>query len=152
MKAVTTAAAVLSIVMGAAGAAQAGPASDAFGACLVQSSTGKDRIIFVQWMFAGISAHPNVTSLSNVTAEQRTAINRQAAAVVDRLVLTDCRGEAIAAIQQDGAQAMTTSFESFGRAAMNELISNPAVDKEMSAIGDYLDSARWGELMEAGSK
>ncbi|NEX92292.1 hypothetical protein [Caulobacter sp. 17J65-9] len=152
MKTITTAAVALTIAMGAAGAAQAGPASDAFGECLVQSSTGKDRIIFAQWMFAGLSVHPSVAGMSNVTAQQRTEISQQTAAVMDRLVLKDCRAEAIAAIKQDGTETMSTSFSAFGRAAMTELMSNPAVDKQMSAIGDHIDADRWEELLKAGSK
>ncbi|MBC6983583.1 hypothetical protein [Caulobacter sp. 17J80-11] len=146
------AAAALTVALGAAGAAHAGPASDAFGKCLVESSTGKDRIVFVQWFFAALSTHPNVSAIASVTPEQRAAYTRQAATVMDRLVLVDCHAEAVAAVQQDGPESMNESFRLFGQAAAGELLSNPAVNKEMSALGAYVDNAKWGELMDKAKK
>jgi hypothetical protein len=148
MKIIVSAAASLAIAATAAGAAQAGPASDTFGTCLVQSSTGKDRIVFVQWMFAALAANPNVASMANVSPERRAELSRQGAEVMQRLILKDCHAEAVAAIRQDGEQAITASFQLFGQAAARELMSDPAVEKEMSGLDAYLDRARWNALIE----
>jgi hypothetical protein len=152
MKPVACGLAAVAIAIGFANVAQAGPATDAFGKCLVQSSTGKDRTVFVQWFFAALSANPNVKDFATSTKEQREAVTRQTVAVFQRLVLVDCRAEAIAAIRQDGTQALSSSFEVFGRAAAVELMSDPAVQKEMNGLSDYADNQKLGELMEEAKK
>lgn len=134
------------------GRAYAGPASDAFGKCIVESSTGKDRIIFVQWFFVALSVNPNVQSLTAITPERRALVTRQAAEVMQKLALIDCRSEAVAAIRQDGSQAMETGFSAFGRAAARELMTDPAVSKELSALTDQTDRAKWNALLEEAKK
>ena len=134
MKRLIVAAAGVALALSVAGSAAASPATDTFGKCLVESSTGKDRIIVMQWFFAVLSVNPNVQTYAAATPEQRQAIARQAAGVLQRLVLTDCRTEAVAAIKSDGSHGIQTSFEVFGRMAATELITDPAVQKEMNAM------------------
>lgn len=152
MRTITTGLAVLAIAASTSGAARAGPASDAFAKCLVQSSTGRDRIVFIQWFFAALSVNPNVQSFSTATKQQRAAVTQQTAEVLQRLVVKDCRAEAIAAIRADGSSAIQTSFEVFGRTAATELMSDPAVSKEMNALGDYIDNTKWNDLLAEAKK
>lgn len=133
-------------VFSMASAAQAGPAVDAFGKCLVQSSTGKDRIAFIRWMYAAMSAHPDVRSTSAISPELRNEISAQAGAVMDRLVLNDCHAQAVAAVREGGATAVASSFEVFGRVAMTELMADPSVGKELNALSSHIDEARWNQL------
>src|ERR1700735_3792065 len=102
--------------------AQASPASDAFGRCMVQSSTGKDRVIFVRWFFNALSMNPNVQASTSTTPQQRAETTRQAADVFQRLVFVDCHAEAVAAVRADGQQALESAFEAFGRSAAGELM------------------------------
>jgi len=133
-------------------AAQASPASDAFGTCLVQSSTGKDRVIFVRWFFNALSMNPNVQARATATPEQRAETTRQAADVFQRLVFVDCHAEALTAIRADGQQALETAFSAFGKSAANELMSDPAVAKELGALGNDTDNAKWTALMAEAKK
>jgi hypothetical protein len=144
--------AALAMAASLSSGAHAGPATDAFGTCLVQSSTGKDRIVFVQWFFAALSVNPNVQAYAGSTKEQRAAVTKQTAEVFQRLILTDCHAEAVAAIRQDGTQALSSSFEVFGRSAAVELMSDPAVEKEMSALSDYVDNAKLTALIAEAKK
>jgi hypothetical protein len=130
------------------GRAYAGPASDAFGKCIVESSTGKDRIVFVQWFFAALSVNPNVRSLSAVTPDQRAFVTREAAQVMQRLTLVDCHAAAVAALRQDGLEAMRTGFAAFGRVATQELMTDPAVSKQLSAFAEDTDQAKWASLIQ----
>lgn len=96
--------------------------------------------------------NPNVQSFSSSTKEQRIVVARQTAAILQRLLLTDCHAEAVAAVREDGQGALSSSFEMFGRAAAQELMSDPAVQKEMGATGSYLDAAKIGALIEEAKK
>jgi hypothetical protein len=137
----------------AGGAARASPETDAFGKCLIQSSTGADRTVFVQWVFAAMSMHPDVQALGTVAPDKRAAIDAKMADVMQRLVLVACRTEAVAAYRQDGPQvAMSTSFETFGRVAASDLFADPKVTAEVASLTSYFDAARWGELVEASKK
>lgn len=135
-----------------AGAAQASPQSDALSKCLVESSTGKDRVVFVKWLFAALSANPDVAPLAKVTPDEQTDLNRQAASIVQRLILTDCHAEAVAAIRQDGEAVLSTSFEPFGRVAAQELMSDPSVGRALASVGDYIDHKAWADLIDEAKK
>jgi hypothetical protein len=134
------------------GKVHAGSASDAFGKCVVESSMGKDRLVVVKWFFAALSANPNVQSLAAITPEQRAVVIRQAADVIQRLTLIDCHSEAVAAIRQDGSYAMRAGFEALGKAAAMELMSDPTVTKQLSAVNDQSDMAKWNALLEEAKK
>ncbi len=134
------------------GAAQAGPASDAFGKCLVESSTGRDRIVFVQWFFTALSVNPNVQAYVTATKEQRADVSRKAVGVLERLVLNECHAEAVAAIRADGAAAIQTSFGVFGQSAAGELMSDPAVTGELNAMSSFMDEAKWEALAKEAKK
>lgn len=152
MKPIFAGLAALSVAASVGATAYAGPASDALGRCLVQSSTGRDRTLFVQWFFAALSVNPEVQAYASTTKEQRVAVTQKAAQLLQRLVYVDCHTEAVAAIKQDGQQALGTSFEVFGRSAATELMSDPAVVKEMGALDEYTDAAKWTALMEEAKK
>jgi hypothetical protein len=44
--------------------AQAGPSSDELGTCFVQSTSGKDRVTLVMWIFNTISMNPRVKDIT----------------------------------------------------------------------------------------
>jgi hypothetical protein len=135
-----------------AGGAQASPESNALGKCLVDSSTGKDRVVFVQWLFAALSANPDVAPLASITPNKRTELNHQAAEIVQRLIITDCHKESVAAIRQDGDDVLSSAFEQFGRVAAQELMSDPSVGKAMASVGDNMDRKAWASLEDEAKK
>ncbi|MDR3513203.1 MAG: hypothetical protein P4L73_16325 [Caulobacteraceae bacterium] len=152
MKSITGGLAALMVALSLASGAAASPQSDAFTKCLTEASTGKDHIVFVQWMFAALSVNSNVQAFSNVTNEQRAALTQQMADIMQRLVLADCRAEAVAAVRQDGQQVFQGSFEVFGRSAMVDLMSDPNVGKQLGALSDRLDTAKWAAFAAEAKK
>jgi hypothetical protein len=144
--------AALVLALAGGGAAQASAASDAFAKCLVDSSTGKDRMQFIRWFFGALSVNPNVATMATTTQAQRDDAARGAMASIERLVMVDCRKEALAALHQDGPEAMRTSFEVFGRTAAAELMSDPAVGKDLSRLESFSDTAKWSALMQEAKK
>jgi diphthamide synthase (EF-2-diphthine--ammonia ligase) len=132
--------------------ALAGPASDALGKCLAASSTRKDRADLLRWMFAAMSANADVQTLATTTPEQRDAASRQAAEVVQRLMLADCRPQAVAALKENGPAAVGDGFKALGARALNELADDPGVKSVVSGAVKYIDVIQFIELMkEAGS-
>jgi len=144
--------AALACGLATCGAAHAGPASDALGKCLVAKSTPQDRVSLVQWYFGALSANPNVKPYTTFTSDQRAAVTKHAVDIMQRLIITDCRQEALTALHQDGAPALQSSFEALGRRAAVELTSDPSVVKEMSSAITYVDPAKWAVFLQAATK
>jgi hypothetical protein len=120
--------------------ALAGPAADALGTCLTDNTTGKERKDLARWVFVGMSAHPDMRSLSNVTDANREELDRLMASIVTRLLTESCRSEARLAMQTEGSASFQTAFGAVGQLAMKELMSNPAVNAAFFNYSKYLDT------------
>ena len=131
-----------------AGAAGAGPATDAFSKCLTDSSTGKDRVVFVRWVFSAIAAHPDVRSYASLTDEQRATFSREAAEIMNRLILRECRREVVAAIKADGDSAIESGFGVFGEVAMGQLLSDKTVNAAMGQMASFTNEKGFAELKD----
>jgi hypothetical protein len=141
------------LLLAAAGAlaisAACGPASaqdGALGKCLVDNSTGKDREAFMRWMFLALAANPSVKPMTNISDPQKEEINRDAAGVMNRLMLKDCRSQAVTAMRAGGTEGVGQGFATFGRIAMGDLMQNSAVNAELEKMTAYLDKDGWEAL------
>lgn len=83
----------------------AGIHTDDLSRCLVKSSTAQDQTTLMRWLFAAFSASPSVSSMSSVTTDQRKALNAESAALMQRLILKDCRAEAMQAAKYEGPRS-----------------------------------------------
>lgn len=141
------------LVAGAAGAlvaaalaalpAQAQVQNEALSRCLVASTTEADRIAFVRWMFMAMSKHPQVADLTTVTEQQRADATRTTALLLQRLVITDCRQQALEAFRVSGLDGISTAFEVVGEVAVGGLITHPAVNAQFESLATYQDTAAW---------
>lgn len=146
----------LSIAAGAAAAAMlcanpasAGPYADGLDKCLVSASTEADRADLARWIFAGMAADPALKDMASVTPAQRHAVDARMAAVAERLIMTDCRKEAVAALQNEGAGVLGQAFAVLGQVATRELTSNPAAKDALGAFSNFLDDSKWIGLAAA---
>lgn len=114
--------------------------------CLVRSTKVEDRVAFTRWMFAAMSANPAVADMSTVTPAQRTEANRQSALLIQRLLLDDCRSEAINALKYEGEATLQVAFETVGRVAMGDLMSHPDVAAQINGLNAFMDVDRWTEF------
>jgi hypothetical protein len=126
--------------------------TDALGSCFVASTTDADRVAFVRWMFMALSKHPEVADLTKITEAQREAGNRSTAALVQRLMLTDCRSQSTAVLQHDGLEAVLAAFELVGESAADGLMSHPAVAAQFEALGGYIDEGAWEKFMRESER
>jgi hypothetical protein len=138
------AALVLSVV--ASPMAHAGPYGDDLAKCLVERSSSKDKTELVRWMFAAMSAHPDVKDLSAVTAEGRDTANRSIAELTVRLLTDTCRDEADKAVRYEGGAAIESSFNVLGQVAAKELFASPDVAGVLAGLEKHLDGKKLEQL------
>lgn len=120
----------------------AGPATDALSTCLADHTNGKDRKEMIRWIFIGIAAHPEMKSLSAVTAEEKFRSDKALGELATRLMSDDCGEVMRKAVEAEGPSAANEAFSSLGKVAMQELISNSEVNYAMSGFQKYMDDKK----------
>ena len=126
------------------------PQSDALATCLADNTSGRDRKDLARWVFLAMAAHPEMKEYS--TAHASTALDESArniAALVTRLLTDSCAKEAKAAIQEGGSprQSFVLAFESLGRLAMQELMTDKSVTQTMGLFEHYIDQKRFEQML-----
>jgi len=138
--------ALLALSLGAAGAAQASPATDDFGRCLVKATSPADKTSLMVWVFTALAAHPAVKPYASVTDAQRAQVSAAAARLLERLITQDCRHEAVAALKSDGPNSIQQAFTMLGQVAVAGLAQDPSVATAMMAVTSQLDMAKFQSL------
>lgn len=132
--------------LAAATTCSAGVYSDDLSRCLVTSTSSKDKTDLVRWVFANASLHPQLAGISSLSAEQRAAYNRTTASLFQRLLTETCKKQSQEAIKYEGPLAFQTSFQMLGQVAMQELVSDPAVNQGFGDFLKYMDDAKLRDL------
>lgn len=141
---------VTALAMGA-GTAHAGVYNDDLTRCVVKSASPKDQKLLVTWVFAAISAHPEIRAYSNLVPGQRETFTKETGLLMERLLTVDCRPESVLAIKYEGADSVTGAFTVLGQVAMRGLMTDPDVAKVFSSMADSVDKAKLEALgTEAG--
>jgi hypothetical protein len=122
--------------------AHAGQYTEALSQCLVKSATPADRTALIVWIYGAISAHPDIKAYSAMTAAQHTEVSKTAAALFQRLMTVDCRAQSVGALKYEGTSAFSSAFETLGRVAMEGLVANPDVSREMGALDGFIDKSK----------
>jgi hypothetical protein len=129
-------------------AAIAGPFSDDLARCLVSSTTAVDRTNLVRWLFAAISRHPAVASMSSVSSADVEQTTAEVGALMMKLLTESCRERTKAAIKYEGPAALQLSFQVLGQAAAGEIFANPEVEKVMAGLKKHADPKKLEALKE----
>ncbi len=130
-------------------AGHAGPFTDDLAKCLVKMTDAPDRELLIRWVFAAMSAHPNVKELSNVSFEKGDELNRDAAALFVKLLTQSCKQETKQALEYEGAGTFEASFQVLGEVAMQGLMAHPDVVTYLSGLEAHIDE---GALEDAFGK
>ena len=93
-------------------------------------------------MFATAALHPAVSSISSVSAEQRTEITRSAGQIFERLLPESCRTQVRDAVKYEGAQTLVGSFQVLGGVAMRTLMEDPAVAKGFEQLNSFVSKEK----------
>jgi hypothetical protein len=103
------------------------------------------------WMFSAISADPQLQKFTTLDRAKRDQMATGAAAVFQRLMMVDCRKEAVAALRSDGETALTQSFGELGKAATRQMFQSPQAQAELESLGKNFDTEKMKALArEAG--
>lgn len=129
--------------------AQAQAPVEALGRCLADSTTGKDRKELARWLFAAMTAHPEMKPLSAATPQDIDAASRTAAAIFTRLLAETCSKEVRNAVQSGGAAAIQSGFQVLGQLAMQELMTNADVGAAMAVLDRHIDKAKVEAALQA---
>lgn len=130
------------VVAAAAGASYAQEAVNALGKCLADNTTGKDRKELARWLFAAMTAHPEMKSLSSASEKDIDDASRVAGALFTRLMADNCSKEMRAAMASGGTMAIQAGFQFLGQLAMQELMTNPQVGSAMGVLDRHIDKGR----------
>lgn len=141
----------VALACAAAGSARADDLSQALGKCLLAHASAEDHVVLTQWVFIAMSRAPALHDMSKVTPEQSEHTAAAAAKAVDRLVLHDCRDQAVAAVRANGPNALHDAFEMFSRIGLRDVMSDAAVTAELGKMGAHVDQQGWTELMQAAN-
>jgi len=102
--------------------------------CVVMRTTGADRVLTAQWMFAAMARSLQIADLAAIPEQRKVELDKAFGRLITRIVIKDCLEQ----MRPLAANNLQDAFERVGRAlgevAMQELLGNPNVDK---AIGDY---------------
>lgn len=120
---------------------------------MIERTSDADKTQLMRWMFAAVTKDPALAPMTNITQSERDKINKGTAELYGRLILVDCRTQTVAAIKNEGAEALGASGNALGQAAAHKLMSSPEGQQELSKFSDYFDKKGWEALgKEAGVK
>lgn len=132
-------------------AALAGIYTDDLTKCLVKSSSPSDQTAFDVWLFSAMISHSSLRPYANISEGQREQASKAVAALLVRLVTTDCRQESVAAVRNEGASSFVAAFSVLGQVAVQQMMNDAEVSRTMSAMDKYLDRAKLNDVLkEAG--
>lgn len=126
-------------VLGATQMSMASTAVDQLSDCLVKSTTATDKTAVLQWTFVALSTHPELKQFSQVTEDQKIALDKNVAQVLQRILVEQCSTQTKAVIQADGIQAVGESFQQLGQITGEEIIKNPKVKQQLNGLLRYVD-------------
>ena len=121
------------------GAARAGVHADTLGRCATEATSAADRTALLRWMFIVAGTNPALADLTAVTPEARDRTFRAVGDLYNRVLLTACRREAVAAIRHEGIAGIQGGFEALGRLAALEMMTTPAALTAMEELSRYMD-------------
>ncbi|MGE8561835.1 MAG: hypothetical protein ACN6NJ_12980 [Acinetobacter sp.] len=126
-------------LMGTTQMAIAGPTVDQLSNCLVKSTTATDKKTVLQWTFVALSSHPELKAYSNVSTEQKTALDQKLAQTLQRILVEQCSTQTKAVIQAEGLQAVGDSFQELGSITGEEILKTPEVKDQLKGVVRYID-------------
>ena len=126
-------------LLGTAQFANAGQAVSQLSDCLVKSTTAADKTTVLQWTFTALAQHPDLKSFSNVSAEQKTALDKSLAQTLQRILAEQCSTQAQAVIKAEGIQAVGESFQELGSITGEEILKTPEIKQQLNGVVKYID-------------
>lgn len=121
---------------------------DSLSQCLAENTTGKDRKELARWVFFAMAAHPEIKQYtSDSLAAASDEVHRGMANTFTRLLADTCTQQTRAAFRQGGGKAIELAFQTLGKLAMQELMTNPEVSGNMARFERHLDQSKLKKVL-----
>ena len=120
----------------------AGPFGDEMAKCLVESTNSKDNISLVRWIVRVYGEHPDSNDFINLSIKDKEKIDKEIAALFNRLLLEDCKKETKMALNYEGDQVLFTAFQIMGQVAGRELNKEKNVAEAINKFLNYIDTEK----------
>ena len=124
----------------------AGPFGDEMAKCLVESTNSKDNISLVRWIVRVYGEHPDSNDFINLSIKDKEKIDKEIAALFNRLLLEDCKKETKMALNYEGDQVLFTAFQIMGQVAGRELNKEKNVAEAINKFLNYIDTEKFEYL------
>ena len=124
----------------------AGTFTDDFAKCLVTKTTAQEKTDLVKWIYVTISFHPQLSQMSNLTAEDVEMANIRVADYMTNVFAYKCNDELNQAIKYEGEESVFYAFELLGELAMGELMQDQGVTAASELFIQYVDLSIFAEL------
>ena len=111
------------------------------GQCLVDKSTGDDRVNLMRWLMASWSQSGRLKDMFKIEPGVREQADRTMAAVVTRMLTVDCVEFARPVLKAHDGVAMREAFRAFGEIAGGEIARDPDGGTAMTNFSKYIDEA-----------
>jgi hypothetical protein len=106
--------------------------------CVALKTTGADRLLTARWLLAMMTKSPQIGEFSTVDADRTKELNRDFANLFTRIITKDCAAEMRPVAAVSVVDAFGQVGKDLGEIAMNELMSDKAVDKAMGEYAAFL--------------
>jgi hypothetical protein len=133
---------ILVFMCGFYGITHSGPLTGEMSKCLVSNTNASDKSLFIQWIYAAMSSHPHVQSMSNISPEVEENLQRRTADMIMELLTVRCKAETAQAIKVEGESSFQAGFELLWQAAMQELMSDAKVAQHLAGLDSYFDAKK----------
>jgi hypothetical protein len=130
---------ICAFLLSFASTASAGPYGDALGKCLVKSITTEEKTTLLRWTFFMLAAHPKLRDASATTPEQRTALSKRTAKILERLLTQSCAAETLQASRKEGAVGLQTSLAVLNQLALTDLLVTKEVTDALTECIYFVD-------------
>mgnify|MGYP006051879255 FL=1 len=124
----------------------AGPFTDDFAKSLVTKTTAQEKTDLVKWIYVTISFHPQLSQMSNLTADDVEMANIRVADYMTNVFAYKCNDELNQAIKYGGEESVFYAFELLGELAMGELMQDQGVTAASELFIQYVDLSIFAEL------
>ena len=120
----------------------AGPMSENMASCLVDQTTPQDRDLLMKWVVVSYAHAEGLDQFITLQDGAMDALAPDLAALMERLLIEDCKVQSAAALAVDGAVSFQEAFRALGTVAGNEAATNPQIAVALSQFTQYLDFNR----------
>lgn len=94
-----------------------------FEKCLVSSTTDEDRATWVKWVVVGMSEHPEMAAITQITKKNISQIKNNAGSLLNRLLVNDCKTEFDNLVISKSYEPINKAIQNFERRTMLSYLS-----------------------------